>query len=318
MGSRLTGYFYCALAMIGVGSTVVASKMIAHGLPPFTATALRFAIALPLFVLLMKLTGQRWPRVTLAEAVLLAVQSASGSVGYTVLLLIGMRLTSATDAGVIAGTLPAVAALVAVLALRERPGALTVGAVALATAGVLVCTVGSGASGSVAGGGGAATSWLGDACIIAAVLCEALFILLNKRLRTPVTPLQMSTTMSAIGLALSLVPALMERPWTLAYDGPAIAGVVYYALVPTVAGFLLWFAGAARIAGAQASALTAFVPISAAAFAAVVLHEHVTAAQWGAMACVLGAVLLIACDGAQPSKHAHAKPPAPRSPRRVA
>lgn len=318
MGSRLTGYFYCALAMIGVGSTVVASKLIAHGLPPFTATALRFAIALPLFVLLMKLTGQRWPRVTRAEALLLAVQSASGSVGYTVLLLIGMRLTSATDAGVIAGTLPAVAALVAVLALRERPGALTVGAVALATAGVLVCTVGSGASGSVAGGGGAATSWLGDACIIAAVLCEALFILLNKRLRTPVTPLQMSTTMSAIGLALSLVPALMERPWTLAYDGPAIAGVVYYALVPTVAGFLLWFAGAARIAGAQASALTAFVPISAAAFAAVVLHEHVTAAQWGAMACVLGAVLLIACDGAQPSKHAHAKPPAPRGPRRVA
>jgi drug/metabolite transporter (DMT)-like permease len=301
MSSRLTGYFYCALAMIGVGSTVVASKMIAHGLPPFTATALRFAIALPLFVLLMKLTRQRWPRVSRGEAVLLVVQSASGSVGYTVLLLIGMRMTSATDAGVIAGTLPAVAALVAVVALRERPGALTIGAVALATAGVLVCTVRAGDSASAAG---AATTWLGNVCIIAAVLCEALFILLNKRLRTSVTPLQMSTLMSGIGLALSLVPALIERPWTLGYDGPAVAGVVYYAFVPTVAGFLLWFAGAARIAGAQASALTAFVPVSAAAFAAVVLHERVTAAQWGAMACVLAAVLLIACDGAHLGKQA--------------
>ena len=112
MGSRLTGYFFCALAMIGVGSTVVASKLIAHGLPPFAATALRFAIAFPLFVLAMKLTGEQWPHVSRREAWLLVLQSGSGSVGYTVLLLSGMRLASATDAGVIAGTLPAVAALV--------------------------------------------------------------------------------------------------------------------------------------------------------------------------------------------------------------
>ncbi|MGG1949327.1 DMT family transporter [Trinickia sp. NRRL B-1857] len=299
MGSRLTGYFFCALAMIGVGSTVVASKLIAHGLPPFAATALRFAIAFPLFVLIMKLTGEVWPRVSRREAWLLVLQSGSGSVGYTVLLLSGMRLTSATDAGVIAGTLPAVAALVAIVALRERPGALTLGAVALATAGVLVCTVHAGDPSTRGAPGASASTLVGDAFVLLAVVCEALFILLNKRLKTPVSPLQMSTLMSGIGLALSLVPALLERPWTLRYDGPALAGVVYYALVPTVAGFMLWFAGAARIAGAQASALTAFVPISAAAFAAIVLHEAIGAAQWWAIGCVLGAVLLIACDGAR-------------------
>lgn len=301
MGARLTGYFYCTLAMIGVGSTVVASKMIAHGLPPFTATALRFTIALPLFMVLMKLTRQRWPQVSRGEALLLIVQAASGSVGYTVLLLIGMRLTSAIDAGVIAGTLPAVAALVAVAALRERPGPLTIGAIALATASVLVCTIGTAdaPTSSVS-----ATSLLGNVCVLVAVLCEALFILLNKRLRTPVTPLQMSTLMAGIGLVLSLVPALAERPWSIAFDAPALAGVAYYALVPTVGGFLLWFAGAGRIAGTQASALTAFVPISAAAFAAVVLHERIDAMQWCAMACVLGAVLLIARDGVRPRKGA--------------
>lgn len=299
MGSRLTGYLFCALAMIGVGSTVVASKLIAHGLPPFAATALRFAIAFPLFLLAMKLTGQTWPRVSRREAWLLVLQSGSGSVGYTVLLLSGMRLTSATDAGVIAGTLPAVAALVAIVALRERPGALTLGAVALATAGVIVCTAHSGEASAHGAAGAPASMLVGDAFVLLAVVCEALFILLNKRLKTPVSPLQMSTAMSGIGLALSLVPALLERPWTLHYDGLAVAGVVYYALVPTVGGFLLWFAGAARIAGAQASALTAFVPVSAAAFAAAVLHEAIGVAQWWAIACVLGAVLLIACDGAR-------------------
>jgi drug/metabolite transporter (DMT)-like permease len=300
MGSRLTGYFFCALAMIGVGSTVVASKLIVDGLPPFTATALRFAIAFPLFVLAMKATGQPWPRVSRREAWLLVLQSGSGSVGYTVLLLSGMRLTSATDAGVIAGTLPAVAALVAIAVLRERPGRLTLGAVGLATIGVLICTVRTGDDSGQGAAAVSAATLLGNSFILVAVVCEAVFILLNKRLRTPVSPLQMSTLMSGIGLVLSLVPAaLTERPWALHYDGIAVLGVVYYALVPTVGGFLLWFAGAARIDGAQASALTAFVPISAALFAAAVLHEAIRPAQWWAIACVLGAVLLIAYDGAR-------------------
>jgi drug/metabolite transporter (DMT)-like permease len=294
-GGRFTGYLYCTLAMIGVGSTVVASKLIIHGLPPFTATALRLAIAFSVFLLAMALTGERWPRVGRREALLLVVQSASGSVGYTVLLLSGMRLASAADAGVIAGTLPAVAALVAVIALRERPGVMTIAAIVLASAGVLLCTTG-GADATTLARGDTPSRWLGSACVLSAVVCEALFILLNKRLRTPVSPLQLSTLMTGIGLALSIVPALIERPWTAAFDRTAMAGVVYYALVPTVIGFFLWFAGASRITGAHASALTAFVPLSAAVFAAAILHERIGAAHWWAMACVLSAVFLIAAD----------------------
>ena len=295
---RITGYLFCTLAMIGVGSTVVASKFIAHGLPPFTATALRFAVAFPVFLLAMAVTGERWPRVGRREAALLIIQSGSGSVGYTVLLLCGMRFASATDAGVIAGTLPAVAALVAVIALRERPGVMTVIAIGLATAGVLVCSAASAGTASLAVQGGASSRWLGNACVLGAVVCEAVFILLNKRLVTPVSPLQMSTLMTGIGLAVSAAPALLfERPWTSGLDHAAMAGVIYYALAPTVVGFFLWFAGAARIEGAQAGALTAFVPISAAAFSALVLHESIRPAHGWAMGCVLAAVLLIAFEG---------------------
>jgi len=300
MSSRWVGYLFCTLAMIGVGSTVVASKLIAHGLPPFTATALRFALAFPIFVVAMRLTGQRWPKLDRREKLLVGVQAASGSVGYTVLLLSGMRLTSATDAGVIAGSMPVVAALVAVFALRERPGPMTIAAVALATVGVLVCTVSAPHAADAAASPvlqGAVSSMLGNLFIVAAVFCEGFFILLNKRLRTPVSPLQLSTLMSGIGLVLSIVPALLERHSASRVDTVAIAGVVYYALVPTVAGFMLWFAGAQRIDGAQASALTAVVPISAAGLAAVVLHESMGVAQWCGMVCVLGAVALIARAG---------------------
>jgi drug/metabolite transporter (DMT)-like permease len=274
--------------MIGVGSTVVVSKTIAAGLPPFSATALRFAIAFPLFVIAMRWRGVRWPRLDRRDTLLVIAQAGAGSVGYTVLLISGMRLASAADAGVIAGTLPAVSAAVAMLALGERPAPALIGAIVLATAGVLACTVhldelrAPRAAGSLAG----------NALVFAAVICEALFILLNRKLRTPVAPLPLSTLMCGIGLAVALVPAWLERPWTLPVDAAALLGVAYYALVPTIAGFVLWYAGAARISGAEAGLTTALVPVSALAFAALLLREHVGIAQLMGAACVLGAVLL--------------------------
>ncbi|MGC5881429.1 EamA/RhaT family transporter, partial [Ralstonia pseudosolanacearum] len=47
MSNRTIGYLLLSLAMMTVGSTVIASKLIAGNLPPFPATALRFAVALP-------------------------------------------------------------------------------------------------------------------------------------------------------------------------------------------------------------------------------------------------------------------------------
>ncbi|WP_433695970.1 DMT family transporter [Paraburkholderia phenoliruptrix] len=288
MNSRYVGYIYCALAMIGVGSTVVVSRSIAAGLPPFSATALRFAIAFPLFVLVMRRRGVRWPRLDPRDTALVIAQAAAGSVGYTVLLISGMKLASAGDAGVIAGTLPAVSAMVAIVALGERPSAALLGAIVLATAGVLACTVHPGGSAAPHGGGSVA----GNLLVFAAIVCEALFILLNRKLRTPVAPLPLSALMCGIGLAVCIVPACFEQPWNMPLDAGALTGVLYYALIPTVAGFVLWYEGAARVRGAEAGLMTALVPVSALALAALLLHERISAAQLAGVACVLGAVML--------------------------
>jgi len=204
------------------------------------------------------------------------------------LLISGMKLASAADAGVIAGTLPAVSGMVAMLALGERPAPALIGAIVLATLGVLVCTVRLDDFAAPH----AARSLVGDALVFAAIVCEALFILLNRKLHTAVAPLPLSALMCGIGFAVALVPAVFERPWSVPFSPDALAGVLYYALVPTVAGFVLWYAGAARISGAEAGLMTALVPVSAVALAAAVLREPVSAAQLAGVACVLGAVLL--------------------------
>lgn len=287
---RMRGYAYLAAAMALVGSTVVASKIIGAGLPPFTATALRFAIALPCFALLMALTGARIPRLGRRDWLLLVAQAVAGSVGYTTLLIAGLQRTSAVDGGVILGTLPLAAAAIAVLALGERPGKAALAAIGVAAFGVWLM------SRQTAAAGGAA-SLAGNALILGAVVCEGLFILLNKRLHVPVAPLALSTIMAGFGLAFSALACIAEAPWTLPLPAAAVAAVGYYALVPTVGGFLLWYAGAARVRGSDAALFTALAPVSAVILAAGLLGEPLAGAQLAGMACVIGAVAMLGWAG---------------------
>jgi drug/metabolite transporter (DMT)-like permease len=296
----MVGYLYCALAMVTVGSTVVASKVIAAGLPPFTATALRFMVALPVFLILCWLLRARWPRIGRRDAALLLLQAGAGSVGYTVLLISGMSFTSAATAGVLVGTLPIVTAAFAVLGLGERPTMRLLGAIALAALGVMVASGVSWPVDGAAGDAGAgmargAGQLLGMALVLAAVACESFFILLNKRLRTPIEALPLSTLMCALGLLLAGGASLaFEQPWQISVSTSALQAVLYYALVPTVLGFVLWYAGAARISGAEAALFTAVSPISATLLANTILHEAITPPQLAGMACVLAAVASLA------------------------
>ena len=67
--------------------------------------------------------------------------------------------------------------------------------------------------------------------------------------------------MSVLGLLACAVPALLEQAWLRPVPATAVGAVVYYALVPGVLGFWLWFAGSSRVSGAEASLMTALMPV---------------------------------------------------------
>ncbi len=290
------GQLPCSLAMVLVGSTVVVSKVIAQDIEPFAATVLRHALALPVFLALMRWHGQRLPRVGRRDALLLTVQAAAGSVGYSVLLILGVSLASASDAGIVAGTLPAAAALFSALLLGERPGLRLVLSIALATAGVMAVALAP----ESAPPGGTSTRLAGIALVLAAVACEAVFILANKRLSQPIPALALSTLMSAGGLLLSALPAwLVAQASPSSFTVPALAGVLYYAWVPTVGGFLLWYAGSARTSGVRASLATVWLPVAALLLSVVFLGESIRSWQWLGLGCVVAALLLASLPAAR-------------------
>lgn len=140
LSSRTLGYLLLSLAMMTVGSTVVASKLIAGSMPPFLASALRFALALPVLVALIFLQRERWPKLTRSDWGLLLLQAGAGSVGYTTLLTTGLSHLPGVDAGVIIGTLPAVSALFSVMVLGEQIGLVQAFGAAAVILAILVLT----------------------------------------------------------------------------------------------------------------------------------------------------------------------------------
>lgn len=291
MSRPFTAYGYLALAMVLAGSTVVAGKIIAVALPPFTASALRFAIATPVLVLLMRLCAMPWPKPDRRDTLLLLAQAGAGSVGYTVLLLYGLGHTSATDAGIMAGTLPAVATLMAIILFGERPGKRQILLIALSALGAMALND----SGTRAWRF-APSHLAGNGLILLAVICECLFIQLNKRLTRPVPPLALATLMCLTGFLLTLGPGMAQwqhaaTPSVTALRA-ALWAVLYYALGPTVAGFYLWYAGSERVDASRAAPFTALLPIAALACAALWLREAVSPAQGIASAAIVAAIAL--------------------------
>lgn len=279
--------------MAVVGTSVLASKLIGASIEPFLATALRHLLALPVLVLLCAVVRPAWPRLGLRNAAILLLQAAAGSVGYTVLLITGTAWASAANAGIAAGTLPAMAALFAIVALGERPGARSLAGIALATLGVLILGVDGAATSGVA-----PRRLEGILLVLAAVACEVVFILGQKRLSAPIEPLPMATLMSTGGALLSLPAAWWAQSaagFTAPMDWhaatPALMAIAWYALVPTVIGFWLWYAGARRATATQAAAATAWLPVVAVCGAAVVLGESLQPPQWWALALVVCGVL---------------------------
>ena len=109
---------------------------------------------------------------------------------------------------------------------------------------------------------------------------------------TPVAPLAQSTLMTGLGLAMVLVPAAADWRALASADATVLWAVVYYAVVPTVGGYLLWYRGAASVSGAEASLFTALAPVSGMALSVWLLGEALQSRQLFGAACVLVAILL--------------------------
>jgi len=281
------------LAMVLVGSSVVAGKVMVAELPVQFASALRFALALAILLPLLRMREGGLPRLSRRSWLILAAQGLCGSFLFTVCLLHGLALTTPASAGIITATTPACMGLIAWLGMGERPGLRAGLGMFLSVAGLLAVNA---ASASGAG----SMPLAGNLLVLGAVVFESLFLLLRKGVAEPLTPLAAATAVSLFGLGWFLPGAVLDLAFAIPASGGLAAvsvtgwvSVAYYGVFVTVLAYLFWFAGVTRVSAATAGVFTSVMPVSALILSAVILGEPVGVPRLVGCACVLAGIVLI-------------------------
>ncbi len=282
-------YIHLSLAMIIVGSSVVFGRIITEAFPVFLASGLRFALASAILVPLVMRPGRKLPRMPRRDLGLLVLMAFCGQVMFTVFLLLGLRLTSAIEAGLITSTTPAAMALVSLVLLKERLSLRSALGVVLALLGVLVIN-GLLSTGSVEVRPG--RIW-GNLLICGAVFGEAVFLLLRKSLTPVLSDLALTAALCFLGF-LMFLPLAVYQGWGFDFRGVGARewmAILYFGLVFTVVAYLFWFKGVAKVSGSTAGAFTALMPVSAVVLSNLFLGERFTWVHG------LGGVLILAAIG---------------------
>ena len=286
--SILLSYFCLALAMAIVGAYVGFSKALVVIFPVFLLAWLRFAIAAVAMAPWLRRPASDAPLDTRTHR-LLFLESFFGNFLFSICMLAGVYRSSALAAGVIMAAIPAVVAVLSWVLLGERPGGRVMLGIASAIAGIALVAFARDAEGELASG-----SLLGALLLLGAVFCEALYVVLGKKLSARVGPKRISALINLWGLALVTPLALWQLPgfaWNF-IPRQSYVLLVAYAISASVLTVWLWMTGLKHVPASSAGVFTVFLPISAAAVGVAFLGEQFTPAQAAAFALALVGVVL--------------------------
>ena len=288
----LSAYLLLFAGMAVVGAYVGFSKVIVETVPVFLLATIRFGIAT---VAMLPWTFPRggfavaWP----LRGPLVA-ESFFGNFLFSICMLSGVARTSATAAGLIMSMLPAAVAVLSLATLAERIDGRTKVAIALAIVGVGSLTLGRD-TGAPHGGVDAALA--GNAFMVGAVFCEAMYVVIGKRLtRASVGPMQISAWINLVGFVLMLPFGL----WQAArFDFGRMTPLLWmligaYAIAASVLSTWLWLSGLKHVPASKAGVFTTTLPITSALVGIAFLGERPTAAHGIAFVCAVVGIWLVA------------------------
>ena len=280
-----------ATSMALVGAYVGLSKLLVAVFPVLLLAWLRFGIA--------ALAMPGWLRRAPGEAPLsghdrqlLFWESFLGNFLFSICMLYGVLLTSALAAGVVMAAIPAAVALLSRVFLGERITPRVQGAIACAVLGVVTLALARNSAG--AGPTADTASALGYALLLAAVFCEAAYVVIGKRLTASVSPRRISALINLWGLALA-TPFGLWQAWRFDFSAvapPTWGLLVFYAIAASVVTVWLWMRGLQQVPSSRAGVFSVMLPISAALVGVWVLHEPISAAHGLAFALALAGLLL--------------------------
>ena len=280
-GNATQGSLFAVLVLIW-GSTWLAIKIGLEFYPPFFSLALRFGLAGPLFLLIMRLRGEKIPWQWRHQPFFLTIGFLSFMVSYGAVYWSEQYITSGL-AAVLFALFPLLTAVFAHYMLHEeRLGVAKVAGLIVSLVGIVVINSGD-------------LRQIDPMAPIAALVIllsptvSALSGILSKQRSRDFSPLAMAGIPMTYGaIAHTIVWLLVERHQPLVWSWPGMASILYLA----VFGSLIAFGGyywLLRLMPVGRLALIAYLtPIVAIVLGIVVAHEHMT------VRIAIGAALVLA------------------------
>ena len=270
---RRTALFFALLTATIWGTAYVGAKYALRSLPPFTAAAARFLLAVALMWLLLLLT-KRAERIEKRDIPLLVATGLFQTTFFFALQYVGIGYTTAANTALIVNTRPIFVAILSALLLREALGRQKVAGILLAFAGVVVLTLGSGGEGFRLQREHA----LGDFLIVLNALSGALGIIMLKKMLGRYSPLSTATYSTTVG-ALGLVPLALYEVWREGWPAGSLlswGAVAYMATVCTVVAYALWYSALSRLRASEMAVFLYLTPIISLILSAFLLGEAIT------------------------------------------
>lgn len=278
-------YLKLVLTAIIWGGTFVAGRIVVQNMEPFTAAFFRFAVASICLVILTQKIEKRLPKLKRSQIFPVILLGLTGVFSYNAFFFLGLQTVAASRAALIVALNPTFITLGAALFFREKLNGLKlIGIITSLTGAAIVIS-----KGQILNLFQGSIGW-GELFIFGCVLSWVAYTLIGKSVVKSLSPLATTTYACIIGAIALLIPALFEGITQDLMQFPLAAwlGILYLGVLGSAIGFSWYYEGIVAIGAAKASIFINLVPVSAIAFAVLLLHESVT------ISLVLGGILVMA------------------------
>lgn len=280
-----TGFLFLGIMSLGAGINWPVQKLLLGEWPPMSARGLSgFAGALVLALLAiafrqsLRVPNGMWPRLVISA--LLNITSWVLMMGYALTIL------PASEAAIIAYTMPVWTALLAWPVLGERLTLIRVVALVMAFAGIAALMGGSTIEASL-------VKLPGLLLALVTAFTYALGTIFLKRFPIAMPPVASASWQLGIGcLPVAILGLIIERPEIAALTAVGWLALAYNTTVQQCIGFVCWLAALQRLPASVAAIGTMFVPIIGVIASAYALGEPLGPAQIAALVFTVGSVLL--------------------------
>ena len=279
------GLMFLAITSMGWGINWPINKFLLSQLPPFTLRGVPGVIGAGLLALLalafrqsLHVPREVWPRLLVAAFFNVAA--------WMTLMGLALVWLPASEAVLIAYTLPIWASLLAWPVLGERPNLLRVISLAMAFAGLAAILGGHGFAASV-------EKLPGVLMALGGSIGFAIGTVLTKKYPLHLPPFSAAAWQIGLGsLPVAIIGLGFEHADVGKLTSLGWILIFYCTVVQFCVGYVCWFAALSRLPASVAAIGTMAVPVIGVVISAIVLHEPLGIGQIAALAFTLAGVAL--------------------------